>query len=266
MFLSEAYKSISFVLAFANLGLTIAVISLPDWRINDVEGEVVELIKRTQGLWTKCSFFPTGNWQCEDYDKFFIALPNEIIGARVLTCLALAFQVFTVVLMPFGMYCTRFPEDNLVKTKITAFCSALSLISGIFLGTAVSWYAASVLEHYTGQMEMQMAASNGSNGFRRNGLDSNMSGQRYIYGSALYIGWISMVLLLLQGLLLACSACKNKNGDDNDEQEYGNGFDDQFYGHSSQTKNAHQSFRGTMKTNQTVMSQNSGHRGPVQYI
>ena len=63
----EGVKFAGFGLAWLSLGLTITCIALPDWRVNDVEGEVVELIKRTQGLWVKCAFFPTGNWQCEDY-------------------------------------------------------------------------------------------------------------------------------------------------------------------------------------------------------
>merc|ERR1711981_1539938 len=99
--MNESLKFLGFFLSFISLGLTIATIALPDWRINDVEGEVVELIKRTQGLWVKCAFFPTGNWQCEDYDRFFIALPAAITGARVFSVIALVMQLIVLIVMPF---------------------------------------------------------------------------------------------------------------------------------------------------------------------
>merc|ERR1712226_301194 len=111
--MNETGKSAVFLLAFINLSLTITCIAMPDWRVNDVEGEVVELIKRTQGLWVKCAFFPTGNWQCEDYDRFFIALPAAITGARVFSILSLVMQVFAIIALPMGMMCTNLdPQDT----------------------------------------------------------------------------------------------------------------------------------------------------------
>lgn len=194
--MQEAIKAVGFLLSFLNIGLTIACIALPDWRVNDVEGEVVELIQRTQGLWTKCAFFPTGNWQCEDYDRFFIALPAAITGARVFSCLSLVFQLFVVVTSPFGMSCTNLPYGEGAmkqKAKLTVINGALSILSAICIGTAVSWYAALVVQDYNFNM----------NGIRP-GVETSV--QRYIYGKALYVGWIAMSLLVIQGLILCCSS------------------------------------------------------------
>jgi len=196
--MQEAVKVLGFLLAFINLSLTISCIALPDWRVNDVEGEVVELIKRTQGLWTKCAFFPTGNWQCEDYDRFFIALPAAITGARVFSCLSLVFQLINVVSMPFGMTCTNFPYGEgamKTKAKIIVINGAFAVLAAICIGTAVSWYAALVVQDY----------NNGINAMNmNNGVDTSI--QRYIYGKALYIGWIAMSLLVIQGCLLCCTS------------------------------------------------------------
>ena len=202
MFLSEAYKSIAFFLSFVNIVLTFICLTSNNWKINDVEGEVVESIKRTQGLWTKCSFFPTGNWQCEDYDKFFIALPAEIIAARILTVVAFVFQVLAVFLTPFAMYCTRFPDDNLVKARLMIFASGSSLLAAVALGVGVSWFAAGVLADY----QFQYTALGQSQNSNFGGVTSQ--GQRFIYGSAIYMGWIAMALLLVQGLVGAVSVCK----------------------------------------------------------
>ena len=36
--------------------LTFIAACLPYWRSNDIEGEVIETIRRSSGLWTKCTF------------------------------------------------------------------------------------------------------------------------------------------------------------------------------------------------------------------
>lgn len=93
----------AFTLTWITIGLTLFVIVYPCWRINDTEGEIVEVIRRTQGLWIKCAWFPQGNYNCEDYDRFFIDLPPAITGARVFTIVALLFLVIAALLQPFGM-------------------------------------------------------------------------------------------------------------------------------------------------------------------
>lgn len=193
--MNESLKFLGFFLSFISLGLTIATIALPDWRINDVEGEVIELIERTQGLWVKCAFFPTGNWQCEDYDRFFIALPAAITGARVFSCLGLILQIVAIISQPFGMMCTTLVEPNQMKlkAKITIACGAAALLSAVCVGTAVSWYAALVVEDYS-RFATGMSA----------GIETSV--QRFVYGSALYMGWAAMSVLFIQSLILCCSS------------------------------------------------------------
>lgn len=193
----EFVKMAAFLLSWASMALTIVAIAIPDWRINDVEGEVVELIRRTQGLWTKCAFFPTGNWQCEDYDRFFIALPAAITGARVFSVLSLLMQVVGLIAQPFGMLCTTIPETDgdkvKLKAKISIACGALSVLAGVCIGIAVSWYAALVVEDYS-RFTTGMSA----------GIETSV--QRFIYGKGLYLGWVAMVTSVLQGVMLCCSS------------------------------------------------------------
>jgi len=210
--MNEALKGLAFLMSFMNLALTITTIALPDWRVNDVEGEVVELIKRTQGLWTKCAFFPTGNWQCEDYDRFFIALPAAITGARVFSCLSLVMQLFIVITSPFGMSCTNLPygeKANRTKAKLTILNGALSIVAAICIGTAVSWYAALVVEDY----------NRDAMGFSQ-GVETSI--QRYIYGKALYFGWIAMSFLVIQGLVMCCSSWNDEFDGYEAQHTYGN--------------------------------------------
>ena len=81
--MAPALQAAAYTLTWISIIMTTFVVVYPEWKINDVEGEIVEVIRRTQGLWTKCAWFPAGNYQCEDFDKFFIDLPRAILGARV---------------------------------------------------------------------------------------------------------------------------------------------------------------------------------------
>jgi len=195
----EGVKFAGLGLAWLSLALTITCIAMPDWRVNDVEGEVVELIKRTQGLWVKCAFFPTGNWQCEDYDRFFIALPAAITGARVFSVISLILQVLILVALPFGMLCTTIPENpdpagnHKTKATITIACGAMAILSAICVGIAVSWYAALVVEDYS-------RFTTGMNA----GIETSV--QRFIYGRGLYFGWCAMCTSFIEGVLLCCSS------------------------------------------------------------
>lgn len=192
-------------MAWISLLLSIATIAIPDWRKNDVQGEVVETIIRTQGLWWKCTFFPTGNWQCDDYDRFFIALPTAVIGARVFCMLALVFQLIIIVTVPLGFSTCMCIDKNVVrnKQKIIVGSGALSLLSGCCIGTAVSWYAALVVEDYS-RYATGLSA----------GIETSV--QRFIYGKGLYFGWAAMSVLFIQGIMFCCSSW----GGHDDEYKY----------------------------------------------
>merc|ERR1712141_616461 len=91
--------------------------------------------------------------------------------------------------------CTTLVEHNQpkLKAKITIGCGALSLLSAICIGTAVSWYAALVVEDYS-RFTTGMSA----------GIETSV--QRFIYGRGLYFGWGAMSTLFIQGVLLCCSS------------------------------------------------------------
>merc|ERR1712226_1390816 len=97
--------------------------------------------------------------------------------------------------MPFGMQCTTIVQDPKMKQKITLVTGLGSIVASVFIGIAVSWYAALVVSDY------QTARFPGG----------NMDGvsQTYIYGKALYIGCVAMSTLAIQGLVICCAASGN---------------------------------------------------------
>ena len=104
-------------------------------------------------------------------------------------------QIISIVAQPLGMLCTTLVDHSQIKlkAKITIASGALSLLSAICIGTAVSWYAALVVEDYS-RFTTGMTA----------GIETSV--QRFIYGTALYIGWAAMSVLFIQALVLCCSS------------------------------------------------------------
>ena len=47
---------LGFIFSTVGLVMTVVICALPEWRTNDVEGEVIESIKRSSGLWSRVSF------------------------------------------------------------------------------------------------------------------------------------------------------------------------------------------------------------------
>lgn len=152
---------------------------------------------------------PTGNFQCDDYDRFFIALPTPIIGARIFSCLSVSFQFIIVILVPFGMRCAHVFEQNVHRNqnKVILTCGFLEILSGMLLGSGVSWYAALVVEDYS-RYATGLSA----------GIETTV--QRFVYGQALYFGWAAMAVNFVAGVMLCCSSWGDKDEYYDDEEDY----------------------------------------------
>ena len=84
---------VAFVLMMAAAVMTICICVSPEWKTNDTQGEVIETIRRSQGLWISCMTMSSGHWQCDQYDQFFLGLPAPLQCARACVCMAMALQV-----------------------------------------------------------------------------------------------------------------------------------------------------------------------------
>lgn len=189
---------IGFTLSTVGFLCTLITTFLPEWRRNDPAGEVLESIIRHQGIWVRCISYPTGQWQCDDYDSFFLGLPIQLQTARglsVTSCL-LGFIAFVVCLL--GMQCTNCLEGNPRLKSIVSMGGAICFaLSGIGIGSAVSYYAHQVLSEYN----------------RDSLLFQDDLGQRFIYGSSLFIGWAAMSITLLGSFMLGCGSLPDDEED-----------------------------------------------------
>lgn len=208
---SSFIQLFGFLISLIGMIITIVICARPNWRINDLDGEVIESIRRSSGLWSRCTYYNTGNWQCDQYDTFFLGLPAPLQVARAGVCIALAFQGLASIAAFAGMECTNLipsyeaadPEgDNaIIKRKIMLVVGGCIIFAGVSLCIGVSYYAATVLQEYNGSnniIAMQMGVS-GSNQLN--------TGERYIYGYCTYFGWIAMLINWIGGGILVCASC-----------------------------------------------------------
>ena len=170
--------------------MNLVIMIHPGWRKNDPQGDVIETIIRLQGLWYQCIFHPHGAFQCEDYDRFFIAMPQVIVGGRIFMFFALIFQFMACLCFIAGARCSVYHSDNPgLKSRLASSAGVLTVMGSFCVMIASSWYSAEVLSTYW------------SNTFAGNSLDSAYQ-DRYVYGPCLYVGWLSFVLGTLAGGLI----------------------------------------------------------------
>lgn len=101
--------------AFIALCLNIYIIVSDQWQINDIENVVLESVRRSSGLFYKCSITTGAGDQkraCEDYDTFFVSLPSAIIGSRILCVGGAIFGFLGTVSMLISAGCTENYKKN----------------------------------------------------------------------------------------------------------------------------------------------------------
>jgi len=187
---------------------------LPFWRRNDLEGEVIETIRRSSGLWTKCTYLATGNWNCDAYDRFFIGLPRALQAARGLTIVSLFLGFCASVTSVVGLDCTTIGMDQPgLKQKCMLAAGTMQVLAGICIGVAVSWFASSVLYEFHNPLGRGPYVGQGSRGsYSQSYYGGN--GDRYVYGECLFFGWAAMVLGIASGAVFCCNGYSSLNEDD----------------------------------------------------
>jgi len=117
----------------------------------------------------------------------------------------------------FGLACSNFMEDNQESKNKVAIAGGVMLgLSGLCTGVAVSYYAAVVVQDF------YMAGGMSANGLNaQGGINDSALGNRYIYGTALFIGWFSLVMGLIGMLLQIVGTTSNNEDMDDDYRPYG---------------------------------------------
>lgn len=211
----------SLILAFISTGMIIYIICSDRWAMSDIEGTVLEAVRRGNGLFYKCSLtFSDGKDACEDYDTFFVSLPPAILGSRILVSVGLFFGVLgTIFILLGGSFTSFMAEESDEKTtsflwiatptkaKVAIGGGICMLLSFALNFTATLWFALLIVNNYTSQSALL-------------GNGNDTTGIRLVWGPAIWIGFVGSLTALVSGLLVMCGSCRAAVDDGAEGDEY----------------------------------------------
>nr|XP_046149446.1 claudin-19-like [Oncorhynchus gorbuscha] len=179
------------LLAFQVLGLSLGVMGWclensgtrsHSWRVHSHSQTVTTNNWQFEGLWMTCAATSLGSVECQRY-KTVLGLPVErhIQACRALMIIALLLGLASIIVSVRGLKCTEIGSTSeQAKGEIILSGGSLFILSGLSTLTAVSWYAARVVQEFH---------------------DPFLAGVRFELGTGLYRSAI------LGGVMLCCS-CK----------------------------------------------------------
>ncbi|XP_074536158.1 claudin-1-like [Halichoeres trimaculatus] len=154
------------------------------WKVRSQVESVTTSQWTFEGLWMSCAATSTGATQCSKF-KTVLGLPVHLQTCRALMILSLLVGLASIIVSVFGLKCTKIGRTSeQVKNQMVLTGGILFILSGVFTLTAVSWYAARVIQDFYNPL---------------------YGGVRFELGSGLYLGWSASCLALLGGSMLCCS-------------------------------------------------------------
>ncbi|KAM6222193.1 claudin-8 [Rhynchocyon petersi] len=185
---TSAIQIVGLVLGGIGMVGTLATTIMPQWKVSAFVGSnIVVAENRWEGLWMACIRHANIRMQCKVYDSL-LALPPELQAARGLMCAAavLCFLAFMTAIL--GMKCTRCTGDNdKAKAYILLTAGIIFIVSGIVVLIPVSWVGNSIIRDFYNPI-----------------LDVALKRE---LGEALYIGWVTALVLLAGGIIFSCLVC-----------------------------------------------------------
>ncbi|CAK8679849.1 claudin-7-A-like [Clavelina lepadiformis] len=182
-------EAINFVLLLVGFLMLILCVFLPYWRVRDQEQTVVDQIIYHDGIWLRCITYTAGNWQCDDYERYLFNLKASLNAARGLSLVAMFGSFAGLISALVGCSCNKTNAN--VKKWFKLMAGGWSIGSGICLVVGVSVYAHDIINNY----------------FLNSDQYGRPTGTRYVFGSSLFVGWVSGAVLLISGAIYVCLGC-----------------------------------------------------------
>lgn len=188
---TSALQYAALVLGGAGMVGTVAVTIMPQWRVSAFIGSNIVVFENIwEGLWMNCIRQANIRMQCKIYDSL-LALSPDLQASRGLMCAAslLSFLAFMTAIL--GMKCTRCTgDDDKAKGPILLTAGIMFIVTGLVVLIPVSWVANSIIRDFY------------------NPIVDN--GQKRELGEALYLGWITALVLLAGGAIFCCASYGNE--------------------------------------------------------
>ncbi|XP_038153625.1 claudin-19-like [Cyprinodon tularosa] len=160
------------------------------WKVRSQAETVTTSSWQFEGLWMSCAATAMGSVQCSRF-KTVLGLPGHLQACRALMIMSLIIGLASIIISVLGLKCTKIGRTSeKVKEQIALSGGILFILSGVFTLTAVSWYAARVINDFH---------------------DPFHGGLKFELGTGLYLGWTSSSLAILGGSLLCCSCRRSSS-------------------------------------------------------
>ena len=86
--------------------LTVFISGEDKWGRYDVSNQVIESRNEYFGLWKRCIYVSTGNFDCDNYDNYVLGSMPHMVAARGMVILGLGILPIAIILGLFAMDCT----------------------------------------------------------------------------------------------------------------------------------------------------------------
>ena len=183
---------LAFVLAFCGVSGVLVATMLPNWKVTvDTGSNIITAIVQLQGLWMDCTCYSTGMFSCT-LKYSILSLPTHVQAARAAMVLACVLSALGICTSTVGMQCTRLGGGRETKTH-ACFAGGVCLMSAGISGLIPTvWYTKEIIATF---LDLTVPESN-----------------KHEPGGAVYIGFISAMLLLTSGTIF-CTSCMKREPD-----------------------------------------------------
>ncbi|KAM9789367.1 claudin-1-like [Neosynchiropus ocellatus] len=184
---------LGFTLAFLGFIGSIAATVMVEWKASSYAGDnIITAQALYEGLWKSCASQSTGQIQCKVYDSL-LQLPGIVLGTRGLMLAAILLCLISILVACVGMRCTTCLADQLQqKDKVALVGGVIFIIAGLLALVGTSWYGHRIAQDFYNPFTPTNA--------------------KYEFGSALYVGWGSAVLIMIGGGFLCCNCSGQGSG------------------------------------------------------
>ncbi|XP_006868510.1 PREDICTED: claudin-20 [Chrysochloris asiatica] len=182
---SAALQLFAFGLALSGVSGVLTATLLPNWLVHVDRGSgIITALVQLQGLWLDCTWYSTGVLSCSSKDSV-LSLPGHVQAARAAMVLACILSALGACTSTVGMTCTRLGGDRKTKRHAALVASVCLQVAGVSGLIPTVWYTKEIIANF---VDLAVPESN-----------------KQEPGGAVYVGFISAVLLLVSGVIFCTS-------------------------------------------------------------
>uniref|UniRef100_A0A3B4DBD1 Claudin n=1 Tax=Pygocentrus nattereri TaxID=42514 RepID=A0A3B4DBD1_PYGNA len=147
--MAMALEVTGFLLGVASWLVTGTSLANDYWKVSSFSGSVIISNRQYENLWHSCAEDSSGIAECRDFESL-LALPVFVQVCRALMIVALILGLLSMITSILGLKCIQFGSTNdQTKAKITVTGGILFILAALCTMTAVSWYAARVVQDFS---------------------------------------------------------------------------------------------------------------------